>query len=184
MIKRLDFFLIPILLVIVAMVQLYNSNFKNLSPWKGGGFGMFSTNKENMINAIGYFKNGDSILIEVKSNKLNIPISDNFLKTTLTFPREESLQKLGTLVLNSYLKPEKLIISRNQVDGKTFTIINSNKTFYNTIYMPKYYMNKKTVAIDSAIRIDKIKIILSEVNFHEENYTYKKEIKKQLMISK
>lgn len=32
-----------VLLIVVAMNQQYLAHFRNLTPWKGGGFGMFST---------------------------------------------------------------------------------------------------------------------------------------------
>lgn len=33
----------PLLLCGVALLQIYNAHYHNLTPWKGGGFGMFST---------------------------------------------------------------------------------------------------------------------------------------------
>jgi len=33
----------PVLLCIIACLQIYLANTRSLSPWKGGGFGMFST---------------------------------------------------------------------------------------------------------------------------------------------
>lgn len=33
----------PVILVILACTQLYNARFRFLTPWEGGGFGMFST---------------------------------------------------------------------------------------------------------------------------------------------
>ena len=39
------YYLPVLILVIVAVFQLAMSNFSDLSPWKGGGFGMFSSLK-------------------------------------------------------------------------------------------------------------------------------------------
>ncbi|MBP0001466.1 MAG: hypothetical protein J7641_21165 [Cyanobacteria bacterium SID2] len=41
--QRLEYWLTPLLLVTIAIVQIYLASTANLSPWKGGGFGMFST---------------------------------------------------------------------------------------------------------------------------------------------
>lgn len=43
MIKRLTTFVPCLLLLLVAGNQMFLCNFDNLSAWKGGGFGMFST---------------------------------------------------------------------------------------------------------------------------------------------
>ena len=44
--KLSPFYLLPLtILVVVATFQLALSNFNSLSPWKGGGFGMFSSLK-------------------------------------------------------------------------------------------------------------------------------------------
>lgn len=37
----------PLLLLLVAGIQIYLAKTANLTPWKGGGFGMFSTNDGN-----------------------------------------------------------------------------------------------------------------------------------------
>jgi hypothetical protein len=41
--KSLYPFCAPVLLIMVACLQLYFAHFHHLTPWKGGGFGMFST---------------------------------------------------------------------------------------------------------------------------------------------
>lgn len=180
--KKNTIYIIPCILVIVAFFQLYNSNYNKLTPWKGGGFGMFSTNKKNIINAIGYTDN-DSILIKVTSSKLNIPISDNFLKSTINFPSESKLELLSKKLLNSYLKPENHSIQKRHIDSKSFHIIDNNK-FYQTFYVPTFYKNKISAEKDGAIKIDKVKILLYEINFYENDYTVKKHFVKELILSK
>ena len=44
--KRFLPFLPPVLLCLVAFLQVYLVRAHDLSPWKGGGFGMFSTNDD------------------------------------------------------------------------------------------------------------------------------------------
>ena len=36
-------YVVPSLLLAIAAVQIYNEHVNDLNPWKGGGFGMFST---------------------------------------------------------------------------------------------------------------------------------------------
>ena len=84
-------YLVCIVLVIVALIQLYNSQFDRLTPWKGGGFGMFSTNKRANITAVGYTTSGDSVLINVIGSKFDIPISRSFLTSTKNYPKQERI---------------------------------------------------------------------------------------------
>ncbi|HET9333331.1 MAG TPA: hypothetical protein VFQ21_07095 [Gemmatimonadota bacterium] len=44
--RRILPFVPPILLCLVAVVQVYLVKAQELTPWKGGGFGMFSTNDD------------------------------------------------------------------------------------------------------------------------------------------
>jgi hypothetical protein len=41
--KQHSYLAVPLLLGIIACWQIYRVHFQHLSPWKGGGFGMFST---------------------------------------------------------------------------------------------------------------------------------------------
>jgi hypothetical protein len=41
--KQHSYLAVPVLLGMIACWQIYRAHFEHLSPWKGGGFGMFST---------------------------------------------------------------------------------------------------------------------------------------------
>lgn len=41
--KQHSYLAVPLLLGMIACWQIYRAHFQHLSPWKGGGFGMFST---------------------------------------------------------------------------------------------------------------------------------------------
>ncbi len=171
--KNIDYYLICYLLVIIAFIQLYNSQFGSLTPWKGGGFGMFSTNKAINITAVGYQKNGDSILINVIGSKFNVPISNSFLTSTKNYPKTKKLEKLGLQIINYHLKPTPLEIPSN-LDSNTAKHIQNNKKFYETVYKPKFYENDILALADDAIKIDRIKIRLFETDFFETDLTVKK----------
>ncbi|MFO7703053.1 MAG: hypothetical protein R6V37_08730 [Psychroflexus maritimus] len=49
--KFFAFFSLPLLVLIVACIQIYNTETTNLSRWKGGGFGMY-TNINEVYNII------------------------------------------------------------------------------------------------------------------------------------
>ena len=176
-------YLVCIVLVIVALIQLYNSQFDRLTPWKGGGFGMFSTNKRANITAVGYTASGDSVLINVIGSKFDIPISRSFLTSTKNYPKQEKLEKLGELIVNSYLTPKKLEIPTN-LDQKSSQIIQMNKEFYEMMYVPKYYQSEEGALLEKAIKIDKVKISLYETDFFEEGLLFKKRFIDEIAITK
>lgn len=168
-----DKYLMCIVLIIIALVQIYDSQFGRLTPWKGGGFGMFSTNKSANIAAIGYTSSGDSILINVEGSKYDLPISKSFLSATEHFPKEEKLNKLAHMIVNSYLKPSTLEIPLN-IDKNSNKLIKDNPKFYTLIYTPKYYQNLHNAKLENALEIYKVKIILYETDFSEEGLMFKK----------
>ncbi|MGS2725267.1 hypothetical protein ACU8DI_01570 [Psychroserpens sp. BH13MA-6] len=181
--KIAEKYLICIVLIAVAIIQLYHSQFDRLTPWKGGGFGMFSTNKRANITAIGYTSRGDSLLINVASSKFDVPISRNFLTSTKNFPKKEKLEKLGYLIVNSYLTPKKLEIPKN-LDQKSAAIIEKNPSFYDMMYIPKYFQSEAIAQSENAVTIERVKITLYETDFYEEGLLFKKEFIDELHVVK
>jgi hypothetical protein len=183
LLKIVEKYLICIVLVLVALTQLYHSQFDRLTPWKGGGFGMFSTNKRANITAIGYTPNGDSIIINVIGSKFDVPISRSFLTSTKNFPKKEKLEKLGSLIVNSYLTPKKLEIPSN-IDNKSAAVIASNIEFYDKMFVPKYYQNEDVAKSEKAIKVDRVKITLYETDFFEEGLLFKKRFIDEIQVVK
>lgn len=76
--KFIAFFSLPILVVLVASLQLYRTETTNLSRWKGGGFGMYTDINEaqnvvvvnNEVFKINALSGGDFISHETKLNFL------------------------------------------------------------------------------------------------------------------
>ncbi|WP_090606682.1 hypothetical protein [Parapedobacter koreensis] len=181
--KIAEKYLICIILVIVALIQLYHSQFDRLTPWKGGGFGMFSTNKRANITVVGYASNGDSLIIKVVASNLDVPISKSFLSSTNNFPTKRKLEKLGHLIVNSHLSPVKLEIPNN-IDSTSAAIIQRNQRFYDTIYLPKYYQSPEIAKSENAIKVDSVKITLYETDFFEEGFLFKKRFLDEIQAAK
>lgn len=172
-VKIVDNFFICFVLIFIALIQIYDSQFDRLTPWKGGGFGMFSTNKISNLTAIGYTKNGDSVLIKVEGSKYDIPIPRNFLNQTKQYPNKKRLNRLATLIVNSYLKPSPLTLPQN-LDEKSVSYIKNNENFYSKIYTPKYYQGSKNANLEEAINIYRVKVILYETDFYEKGVKVQK----------
>jgi hypothetical protein len=99
--KPLTLAIIPAaLLLIIAAIQVYLAKTSYLTPWKGGGFGMFSTNDGNMFRSLRVF-----VFAPDRSEELLLKgnLEDLALKVQ-TFPNDSMLKKLATEVMKNQKK--------------------------------------------------------------------------------
>jgi hypothetical protein len=83
-----------ILLVVIAMVQVMLAKTANLSPWKGGGFGMFSTTDGTAFRYIRIFVEAPD-----RSEELEIsPSQEDAAARAELFPSDALLNKLAKAV--------------------------------------------------------------------------------------
>lgn len=120
----LKFGLIPTGILIVVVFQLYNTK-QGLTPWKGGGFGMYSTYHSNetqlYINKTYY----NSTTMENNDNKIAI-------KSYLFFPNKKNLD---ALIQSFNLTTDTLNIQIWQPHLDTKTLIYSRKLKYEYRYI-------------------------------------------------
>jgi hypothetical protein len=76
---------LPLLIVSVVLIQFYQVYFQNLSPWKGGGFGMYST----------YHPASRQIWAKVNTRVIHIQ------------PGQDSLRRLGREIFALKINPDK-----------------------------------------------------------------------------
>ena len=86
--KRFLPFLPPVLLCLVAFSQVYLVRAQNLSPWKGGGFGMFSTNDDEARRI-------EVWVIESEGERQIDTTRDIRVMQIAAFPTEERLIAMG-----------------------------------------------------------------------------------------
>jgi hypothetical protein len=92
---RLAVMLPPALLVTVASVQIVFALTANLSPWKGGGFGMFAT-----LAGLPFRETRIFVDAADRSEELAIPASlEDAAARAATFPHERSLRRLAAAVI-------------------------------------------------------------------------------------
>lgn len=86
-------FLIPVLLTVVALMQIYNVNANNLTPWKGGGFGMFASidRMERRPVEIDIYYSGNKFKADFR-NLTSRNRERNFIHTMPTSERVKKLQ--------------------------------------------------------------------------------------------
>ena len=84
----------PIVLLLVALFQIYRTHTQDLSPWKGGGYGMFSTiDRPSWRFLKGYLVNGTTEIV-IGEYELGLT-SEEFLRVQ-TRPVPASLNDIAT----------------------------------------------------------------------------------------
>src|SRR5689334_22540220 len=92
-----------IILILVALLQLYLTHTANLSPWKGGGFGMFGAIDApdmRVIQAEALDREGNLIQLEVYS-----ALEDRTILRTRTLPRQSDLEQIAPQFVSQPVVP-------------------------------------------------------------------------------
>jgi hypothetical protein len=89
-----------LLLLVVASVQVYLVHAADLTPWKGGGFGMFSTTDGNMFRSLRVFVSAPNRSEELllKGNLEELAVRAQM------FPSDGSLRRVALAVLKDQRK--------------------------------------------------------------------------------
>jgi hypothetical protein len=94
----------PLLLVIIACTQIYLVSAKSLSPWKGGGFGMFSTIDSPSARFLRLY------LID-GTKEIAIPVPDNLRRASVdlcTFPTRPATLAIAEKIARATWVPYKI----------------------------------------------------------------------------
>lgn len=108
-IKFLQFWFVPLLLIVIALRQLFLVSTVKLTPWKGGGFGMFSSidrPSNRVVEVRGITKSGRSLEIDLAFE--NEVISPQQLKLIKTVPKQQLLELTAEKILNSDLRTTRI----------------------------------------------------------------------------
>lgn len=93
-------FIPTFLLIVVACVQIYLARTANLTPWKGGGFGMFSTTDGNANRYLRIYISGPQ-----RSEELQLKASMEDLATRAQmYPGNLQLENLAKAILKDQQK--------------------------------------------------------------------------------
>ena len=171
-IKYINFinkWLIGIILIIVATIQITLSFSKNLSPWKGGGFGMFSTIDSpsmRVVSVRGFDSDGNQYMIDAAS-VLNLSEK----KSLRSFP-----QRIDFIRLAENLITEEFVLSNSHV-LKTYELLkaeNPNIDFQISksilIDQPRYRVRRRDdpkLLNNQVIIFEKIQLELWQLKFDE-----------------
>ena len=101
LVKAKYFAFIPtFLLIVVACVQIYLARNANLTPWKGGGFGMFSTTDGNANRYLRIYVSGPQRSEEI----LIKPSLEDLATRAQMYPVNSQLEKLAKAILKDQQK--------------------------------------------------------------------------------
>ena len=113
------------ILVMVALLQLYLTHTANLSPWKGGGFGMFGAIDApdmRVIQAEGLDQDGNLIQLDVYS-----ALDDRTILRTRPLPRQSDLEQMGPQFVAQSVVPTTIqrqaIYQKLQSDNPDFPAV-------------------------------------------------------------
>ncbi len=117
--KKSILYLPTLLLIAIAVNQLILANFFNLSPWLGGGYGMFSTTDVGSNRHIHIYAKSEGIIKELIYPK---ELSDLALRTK-SFPTDRNLivlaQRISEIEDDSALKSIEVQVWKSQYKSKT-----------------------------------------------------------------
>lgn len=91
------------ILVLVALLQIYLTHTANLSPWKGGGFGMFGAIDAptmRVIQAEALDQDGHLIQLDVYS-----ALDDRTIRRIRTLPRQSDLEQIAPQFVTQAIVP-------------------------------------------------------------------------------
>lgn len=113
----------PMLLVVVAVWQIGLAKTVGLTPWKGGGFGMFATLDHGAYRGV-------DIVVEAphRSEAQDVPPSlEELAARTATYPSESFLRRLAEAIVareRRYERPVTMVrlnVWRTEFDPRTLT---------------------------------------------------------------
>ena len=123
--KKAILYLPTLLLVAIVVNQLILSNFFSLSPWLGGGYGMFSTTDVGSNRHIHIYAKSEGIIKELIYPK---ELSDLALRTK-SFPTDRNLNKFTRTIAqiedDSALKSIEIQVWKSHF--KTYSLDPSSK---------------------------------------------------------
>jgi hypothetical protein len=132
--------LAPGILVVVAGVQLSLANFRDLSPWKGGGFGMFASVDAPSMRVVwceGVTEDGKKVLVDALD-----AVGPDRRSNMRAMPGERGLAALGEMLLPMVFVPMSVqddavverLLAENPDLGWTFDPVDRERRgFYRAI---------------------------------------------------
>lgn len=101
--RWLERWLVPSILVAIALLQIYLTHITQLTPWKGGGFGMFATVDAldtRVLAAAGLDQSGERLTLDILD-----AVDDFTFDRMRSMPRTIDLQRLAPRLVGQAVVP-------------------------------------------------------------------------------
>ena len=123
----LERWLVSLILIGVALVQIYLAATANLTPWKGGGFGMFAaidSSAMRVIQAEGLDQNGQILPLDLVN-----ALDTQTLRRIRALPRPSDLEQIAPQLLAQSFVPitirQQAVYEKLKSENLHFTIPNN-----------------------------------------------------------
>jgi hypothetical protein len=157
------FYLVPIFMSLIFLLQLGLSHIGNLSPWKGGGFGMFSSIDSpgmRVVHCEGVDTEGKPVQIRIRFTGLGEkgPLTRQLGKLLTTFPTQGQLKEVGELLLDGEFVPYD---TPSKIPDE----------FVNTFQEQRFYRLKYPYEeAEEVIRLQSVKVSLLKIRYSQDEH--------------
>lgn len=158
--KRFSYFLeywLPcLILIVVAVVQLYLAHTANLTPWKGGGFGMFAAIDSPTMRVIwaeALTKEGEVISLDL-FRTLDVAS----IRSLRSLPRQKDLEQIAPQLLAKSIVPTTI---RQQAAYSKLQTENTNLQLHNQFSVLNSQPLYKLKSVDDPVLPETIKTIVA-----------------------
>lgn len=153
----------PALLLIIAVIQIYLATTMSLSPWKGGGFGMFSTvdSPDARFLRVYLIRNQEEIPVLIPDSMSSLSLK------VRTFPNLDGLRNIAEKVSQGTWIPYRILPAVEQYqslsDGNQSDLINSPENSTETnIFLSQLYANFDALQFYRMVTEDEAELPLTE----------------------
>lgn len=148
----------PLILVIVAGTQLYNAHFRNLTPWEGGGFGMFSTvdSLENRLLRCTLITDRGDFPVEVP------PSLHHSLRKSTSIPALERLSDFARQLAQLNWEPSRRSAKSDKSNGADapepeYTMIAKGEYYGHTSHSPQLEAGDRATVV--GVRVEVMRLV-------------------------
>ena len=169
------YLIVPTLSLVIFFLQLYLVKNQNLSPWKGGGFGMFAhidAPDMRVIMVNGITTENDTIKIKVPFSGGGEygPYTHKMGLKLRTLPNMSKLEKLANMLIeDDYISSNKKKIDLNQ--HLKSSGISSNTVVQHEYYRPLYSYEQKDKKALNTKQLKAIKLQLLRIVYNRKSHS-------------
>ena len=158
---KFEYYFVPTLLIIIAILQLVLVKTSHLSPWKGGGFGMFaSIDSPNMrtVNAYGFDYNGTKVKIDIWSS-----VTPHNKKKLQCIPSSKMLMMIGKELIESEFVPVNVGLENAIKKISETKLYNQDDNNFSNSFKENNVVYRKKKRNNSSLKAIHFKTIVIEI---------------------